>query len=99
MVYFIRQEDTIVVKIGWSTSPLERVAQLQTGNAAALYLFGVIMTKDKELEPRLHELFGASSIRGEWFAFHEPQWDEVMASPAFRLYAHGRYWEQPCQDG
>lgn len=66
-VYFI-QAGAGPIKIGFSNDVIERMALLQTGNAEALILRGVIRSTDRTLESQMHRKFQEDWIRGEWFS-------------------------------
>lgn len=63
-VYFAGAGDRI--KIGWSRQVAQRLAQLQTGNAAAIQLLGVLPGA-RSKERALHARFAAARVSGEWF--------------------------------
>lgn len=69
-VYIIEAVGTDRFKIGYSTSPETRLAQLQTGSAFALKLSGT-WPASIEIEKSLHERLAAYRVNGEWF--HVPQ--------------------------
>lgn len=68
-VYFIQDGRDGPVKIGYSSDPERRLAQLQTGNPRALELRHVI-PGDRVLESDFHRRFEPARIRNEWFG-HE----------------------------
>ena len=73
-VYFIRNETTLAVKVGFTTGdPLTRLATFQTAHEHELRLFGW-MPGSMELEAALHAEFSRSRIRGEWFRIRTPDW-------------------------
>lgn len=63
-VYFI--EAGPAIKIGWAKNPAARLLQLQTAQAEALDLIGVI-PGTRYLESDLHRRLSRSRVRGEWF--------------------------------
>ena len=68
-VYFIREEETCRIKIGFSEkNPKGRLKDFQTGNSNKLDLIGYIEGK-KEDENRIHQEFYEERIRSvnEWF--------------------------------
>ena len=74
MVYFILHGNKRV-KIGFSIQVDRRLASIQTslpGKAKILY----VTPGDTELEKRLHQLFAADRVSGEWFYY----------SPAIRAW-------------
>lgn len=67
MIYFIQDESTLYIKIGYTAGdPAERLAALQVGCPGGLVLIHVI-PGDQQEESRLHRLFSDSRARGEWF--------------------------------
>lgn len=65
-IYFIKDRSTDTVKIGFSRSPLDRMAQLQVGNATRLELVGAVAA-EWTVEAAVHDLCRAGHLRGEWF--------------------------------
>ena len=68
-VYFIKEDDTGNVKIGFSSQhPKNRLKELQTGNSSQLSLIGYV-DGDQYLEKELHNIFWKDRTRdsGEWF--------------------------------
>lgn len=73
-VYFIRNETTLAVKVGFTTGdPRIRLATFQTAHEHELRLFGW-MPGSMELEAALHAEFSTQRIRGEWFDIETPDW-------------------------
>jgi hypothetical protein len=68
VVYFIRDPASRAIKVGYSTDPTKRLAQLQTATSGQLELLGSI-PGGKEEEGRIHALLGFQHqrIKGEWF--------------------------------
>jgi hypothetical protein len=64
LVYFIQSEQTLNIKIGKSTDPQARMADLRTANSGTLRLLG---STDRYLEDHLHERFAEDRLHGEWF--------------------------------
>lgn len=67
MIYFIRNQTSGAIKIGYTAGdPATRMRQLQTGHADRLEL---ICSTPGEVadERKLHETFAVSRIGGEWF--------------------------------
>lgn len=56
----------LLVKIGWSSNPARRLADLQSGSPLALHLLGTF-GGGAELEAALHGHFADHRVRGEWF--------------------------------
>lgn len=69
-IYFIYDQSRQAIKIGYSTSPKSRLADLQTANATRLKLVATI-PGDMRKERELHEHFAAHRLEGEWFALHD----------------------------
>lgn len=65
-VYFIQEDESDVVKIGWANEPFDRLTTLQTGNPRELVLRWLIVG-DVKVEQRLQAVFSDACIRGEWF--------------------------------
>jgi hypothetical protein len=66
MIYFIETEG--MVKIGYSNDPRRRFHNLSIGCPTRCTLVAVIEGGKVE-EKRIHEMFKADRIRGEWFKF------------------------------
>jgi len=66
-IYFIREEETNIIKIGYSQNPIGRKSELQTGNSKKLSLEKIVKCKSRELEKRLHNLFVANWVQGEFY--------------------------------
>lgn len=69
-VYFIAEKENACspIKVGVAKNIASRKSNLQTGNPLTLQLLGWINTEDDfHLERRLHNYFGATRVRGEWF--------------------------------
>ncbi len=69
-IYFIQQEFTACVKIGFSKNILNRLYNLQNGSPFDLKIIGLIdpgSASPAKLEEYLHKKFGVFSMRGEWF--------------------------------
>jgi hypothetical protein len=68
-VYYIQEEDTERIKIGWAWDVERRLQTLQCGNSSDLLILKTIKTKKPwDLEFQLHERFSEFKIRGEWFS-------------------------------
>ena len=66
-VYFIQEGAMGPIKIGYATGdPIARLLHLQMGNPTRLYL-RLKLNGSKREEAKLHSLFAANHIRGEWF--------------------------------
>lgn len=68
MIYFIRNNTTGNIKIGWTEGcPWSRMAQMQTGSDGILEMLGW-MQGSKIDERLLHFRFDSNHIQGEWFS-------------------------------
>lgn len=65
-VYFIIDERSQAIKIGWARNPEMRLQSLQVANPNELRLLGSI-TGGCGLEGKIHNQFDHLRIRGEWF--------------------------------
>lgn len=66
-VYCVLDVDNLIVKIGWSMAPAQRLASLQTAHGGRLVLLAQVRGRSQEQERVLHILFKKSHVRGEWF--------------------------------
>lgn len=75
-IYFVQCGE--FVKIGWTVSVRERIADLQTGNP---FEIRILATKpgSPTHEKSLHRKFAVHRIRGEWFRLAEEIRAEVAA--------------------
>lgn len=67
-VYFAQCRATGLVKIGFSDTPLLRIVKINADSAAGVELVGLIDGATRADEARLHDLFAAYRVRGEWFS-------------------------------
>ena len=65
-VYFIKDDERDMVKIGHSATPVARLRALQVGSAGRLRLIGV-MAAPRLFEATLHQAFREGHRHGEWF--------------------------------
>lgn len=65
-IYFIRNDEAKVYKIGWAAHPWSRLRTVQTGNHQKLHLEEWFNTVPGS-EAILHRAFASAHIRGEWF--------------------------------
>lgn len=65
-VYAVRDDTASAVKIGFSSDPMRRLAQLQTASAGRLRLIGAAPAVI-ETEAELHGVFRDRRMSGEWF--------------------------------
>jgi hypothetical protein len=86
-VYAIYNPNKAEVKIGYSSDPLKRLSQLQTGTTDRLDLLFTFVGSNKE-ELQLHQELAAYRIRGEWF----PYTDHVLKT---LLKFVGRSYPEP----
>lgn len=90
-VYFIQADESGPIKIGFTSgSPQARLAQLQTGNPAALKLLGAIKgstAKERELHTSLSEW----RLQGEWFQSHPTVLDTIK-----RVLSSNARRDDPC---
>lgn len=77
-VYAIRAGDSSHIKIGYSQSPVRRLATLQSGSPLPLKLVATVKG-DRFIEEHVHTAFGGCMTRlsGEWF-------DCPLSDPALR---------------
>ncbi len=67
MIYFIQDEATFHIKIGFTDGePEDRLAALQTGCPSRIVLLASI-AGDRTKEKELHARFAAHRVVGEWF--------------------------------
>jgi hypothetical protein len=73
IVYFIRIHNTDLVKIGFTTQPIEtRLSQLQIAHPGHLLVDFTYHTKEyRQQERALHRLLHSCHVRGEWFCLNE----------------------------
>lgn len=69
-VYFIKDVDRNLIKIGFSINVFKRLKELETGNAGNLVLLKKIKGTTKD-EARLHRRFSHLRTRLEWFIVAE----------------------------
>lgn len=94
MIYFIQNETTKAIKIGYSTDVQKRLAQLQTAVAEKLILIGQI-TGEIEHERALHDRFREHHLRGEWFRGDAGLAEELAAmSEKSQWGLCEQYWAQ-----
>lgn len=85
MIYFIQAGENGPIKIGSSDNPVERMAQLQTANAAKLKLLWT-HTGDATREQKIHKLFRDEKIRGEWYNPSQKLMASVAAFPKSQIF-------------
>lgn len=67
-VYFIQQGNSGPIKIGRAVDVVARIQALQTASPEPLTLLGVVIYGGPRMEARLHRMFAADRLLGEWFA-------------------------------
>jgi hypothetical protein len=65
-LYLICSDPQDAGKLGWATSPRDRLVKAQTDNPSRLTLFGIIPAS-RAVEGELHAALVGLRIRGEWF--------------------------------
>ena len=80
-IYFILNEDSNAVKIGYAKNLEKRMKALQTASPAELKLIKLVQVENHEraqdLELSLHKQFDAFRLSGEWFKAEAPLLDYV----------------------
>ena len=66
MVYFIGQDETNFVKIGYSVDPKARLTGLQAANPNKLHMLGIIEGGYSN-ERMYHKRYAEHCMHGEWF--------------------------------
>lgn len=90
-VYFIQSDRGGPVKIGRSKKPKQRVKGVQTGNPYKLVIRLLIINAGGRLEKKLHKLFQANNIRGEWFKEKTMKSFYRWINHAFHIEEHEKY--------
>lgn len=74
-VYFLKAEDTSMVKIGKTKNdPKLRRKDIRNMSPVHLYSIGLLSAPDySKLEREMHELFAPYRHHGEWFEFPDDQ--------------------------
>lgn len=80
MIYFIQEEASGAIKIGYSGNPDRRLSILQTGHVGKLGLLAV-MGGTVDDEQALHGRFSSCHLRGEWFHPSPDLTDFISALP------------------
>ena len=87
LVYVVRQRNTSKFKIGWTEkkeaqtnedSVLNRVAQLQTGNADPIDIIGYFRASSMRTEKTIHEKFDDVRLTGEWFRLTDTDCENIL---------------------
>lgn len=79
-VYFIRDLNSGLVKVGHGRDPWRRLTMLQTGCPGPLEMVAII-EGDAEVERDLHVRFAAKRERGEWFRVEGAFADYIESLP------------------
>ena len=77
-VYFLRDKNSNLVKIGFTTDLKTRLQALRTG--VDCELVGLIPFATQELERALHESLSPWRAHGEWFRSGQPYVEKVIAA-------------------
>lgn len=88
-VYFVGNDTTGPVKIGYSDDPIRRMMDLQVGHHEQLHLLCAI-SGDTTTEKMLHGVFAPDHVRGEWF-MRSPQLVEFIR--VITLGARKKPWD------
>jgi len=70
-LYFIYCEEPTSIKIGISTTPLNRLSNLGTGSPSMLHLVFYSRLFGRAAEETLHQLLSKHRRSGEWFRWNE----------------------------
>jgi hypothetical protein len=68
LVYFIKDPQTNLVKIGYSKNVLTRLEELRYQHGKNLSIL-FLRSGNRREEKRMHQVFAASRVHGEWFSF------------------------------
>jgi hypothetical protein len=85
MIYLIKCTETNTCKIGYTSSPENRLCQLQTGNPFALELVATISGSISD-EKLLHQKFDKFRLKGEWFEYAEEIKEYFKAEDPYLMY-------------
>lgn len=66
-VYFIRNEENGLIKIGFSTRLRERFAQLKVLHKTPMTILGIVNNSNSSEEFKIHAQLSNSRATGEWF--------------------------------
>lgn len=66
MVYFLQNERTLAIKVGYTANVKGRIKTLRTASADRLRLLGVI-PGDQGVERQIHRNLMCHRLAGEWF--------------------------------
>lgn len=69
IVYFIKDEVTSLIKIGYTTNIVRRFSALSTGMPGRLSIIRILFGTSL-CEKEFHEVFAADRVSGEWFSFN-----------------------------
>lgn len=65
---YVAERDDGAVKIGWTSDIRRRLRELEKDSCGKSVSLVTIVRGDKPLELRLHDVFAANRIDGEWYA-------------------------------
>ena len=100
-VYFFKNEDADLIKIGESTNHVRRIGQWSQITKSALVLLGV-MDGDHNTESAIHKRFAHLRVTGEWFKEHESIRDSIaefcymppaFTKPVRRRKPYKKWWQ------
>jgi predicted GIY-YIG superfamily endonuclease len=72
VLYFVQEQGSDLVKVGYAKDPAARIAQLQTGSPRKLTILDIV-EGDRQAEAILHRRLRTmhKGVRGEWFILDE----------------------------
>jgi hypothetical protein len=92
-LYFIMNESTGYVKIGFTYDLEERLRKIRLGTPEPLTVIHKVETRFyAELEKMLHERFANKRLRGEWFALNEDDLNYVFSLRSEEVWAKLRLY-------
>lgn len=65
-LYFIEEEGSDLMKIGYSKDPISRLHSMQSANPARLVMRGMV-NASPDLEKAIHAAYKGIRVRGEWY--------------------------------
>lgn len=92
-LYVIRSSPLPAIKVGFATSPSQRLASLQTGNPNKLFVH-MIVPVEQDAERVFHEVMRPHRLQGEWY----PD-DALMLTITENLIEHWGDKVQETNDG
>lgn len=101
-VYFMQQEVTLAVKIGYTERPQDRLRELNKGSPYAMRLL-CTMPGTRAIERRLHAKFRKHRLQGEWYAYCAEIEQEIKrietGRPRGVVEKKGRWYYRPTGQG